>query len=1039
MKNIYFFLIALFISSISFSQISVKKVTSPIAVDGILDESVWDISVQFSTNTYSDNTAKFGVLWDDNYLYIGVSVTDNSLCNNKRQGFYDDGIEVCIDALNNKSTSIDDNDRVFIKPVKSYWIQEKERRYTDVVHKYMKTTEGYSMEFAIPWSNLNITPSANDNIGFNLVVNDDDNPTIAATFPKTLSWMPNVNFYNNPSTWGTITLSNETVSYSGKSVFLLYPNGFDFLINQKETNIEWLSNNIENVNLEYSTDNGVNWEIITNNLTASNNSYTWEVSADVSEQCLIRISESINNSINDVSKNTFIISKVLEGVKPLIPNTWKNYLWPYNAYFPVVSDGINGHVGNACGGSSLARILHYWEFPIKGNSSLDFYDNAGIHWSADFENTIYNYDNMPSYLTSNSQESEYKDIARLMNDASTSMHDVGGSGGDLSNMSYAMNHYFKYKVSTPIIRTDLSRSEWIKLIINELDNGRVILIDGMTSEFMGTWHKSNWIAGHWFHIDGYNEEGQFHGILGFSDEDGYFDIDSLFGYSLNNGILIGLEPDLNGKEIKLTSCNNDEIFPEGQVLNINWQCNNIDNLRIEYTSDNGQNWSSIIDNISASTETFAWSPPNINSSEYKVKITDVDDINIYDKSNSTFSIKNSEIILQSPKGGEYLIQSETSNICWTYALVDNIKIELSEDNGSSWVDIISNTPANTGCFNWNVPAIKSTLCKIRISDASNNGINDETENTFSIGEPNNAGGPYQTDNNTLVLLHFDNNLNNSSTYSEDGVLHGTDISYSNSANPTLGKSLKLGNKSFISIPHNESLNLTEDWTIELWIYFNSISGDYLNPTFVSKSDNSNVNYFLWYHNNWKSVKGQYQYSGGDVYSSTAYDKITTGKWYHIKYTRDNTNYVNKVIIHDKELNVIDSKEYTYGDAKSLPITNNYDLLIGNLFGTNNFYIDGYIDELRISNIVRSFEDILSIAYSKSINNYSIYPNPASSKIYVDIPNENNLKISTITGKTILEKMNFKGGDIDVSKLSKGVYIITFENNKNLISKKLIIN
>jgi hypothetical protein len=1038
MKSLCFLLIALLISFSSFSQISVKKVTSPIAVDGILDESVWDISIQFSTNTSSDNTAKFGVLWDDNYLYIGVSVTDNSLCNNKRQGFYDDGIEVCIDALNNKSTSLDDNDRVFIKPVKSYWIQEKERRYTDVIHKYMKTTEGYSMEFAIPWSNLNITPSANDNIGFNLVVNDDDSPAMTTTYTKTLSWIPNTSFYKNPSTWGTITLSNETVSYSGKSVFLLYPNGFDFLINQKETNIEWLSNGIENVNLEYSTDNGINWKIIVNNLPASNSSYTWKVSADVSEQCLIRISESSNNSINDVSKNTFIISKVLEGVKPLISNTWKNYMWPYNAYFPLASNGINGHVGNACGGSSLARILHYWEFPIKGNGTLNFIDNAGNHWSADFENTIYNYDNMPSYLTSDSEESEYKDIARLMNDTSTSMHDVRGTGGDLSNMSYAMNHYFKYKVSTPKIRTDLSKSEWMKLIINELDSGRVILIDGMTSEFMGAWHRSNGTSGHWFHIDGYNEDGKFHGILGFSNKDGYYDIDSLFNYSLNNGILIGLEPDLNGKEIKLTSCNVYETFYKGQIININWQSENIDNIRIEYTSDNGQNWSSIIDNISASAKTFAWNPPNINSSEYKVKITDVADINIYDKSNSTFTVANPEIILLLPKGGEYFIQSETSKICWTFSLIDNIKIEFSDDNGSSWTDVISSTPANTNCFNWNVPAIKSTLCKIRISDASNNGLNDETENTFSIGESNNAGGPYQTDSNTLVLLHFNNNLQNSSTYSDDGVLHGADISYSSSVNSTLGKCLKLGNKSFISIPHNESLNLTDDWTIELWIYFNSFSGDYLNPTFVSKADNSGANYFLWYHNNWKSIKGQYHYNGGDVYSSTAYDKITTGKWYHVKYTRDNTNYVNKVIIRDEELNLIDTKEYTYSSNKSLPLTNNEDLLIGKLFNTYNFYIDGYIDELRISNIVRGFEPRLVIADIDEVNNYNIYPNPASSSIYIDIKHKANLKVLTITGKTVLEKMNFEGGNIDISRLSKGAYIVTLENDAKVLSKKLII-
>ncbi len=72
--------------------------------------------------------------------------------------------------------------------------------------------------------------------------------------------------------------------------------------------------------------------------------------------------------------------------------------------------------------------------------------------------------------------------------------------------------------------------------------------------------------------------------------------------------------------------------------------------------------------------------------------------------------------------------------------------------------------------------------------------------------------------------------------------------------------------------------------------------------------------------------------------------------------------------------------------------------------------------------------------------FSIYPNPASTSFKVNKAVESVL-IFDITGKQIL---NYKGGfnakhDFDISKLSKGIYVVTFEANSNSITKRLIIN
>ena len=638
MKHFYLLIIGLLISGLSYSQTTVKKVTSEVAIDGQLEESFWDISHQLAININScNNTAKFGVLWDDNYLYVGVNVFDGTFCTNGRQGWYDDGVEIYIDGNYSQGNNFDQYDRRFVKPVKSYWIQEAELNNEGVIHRWIETSGGYSMEFAIPWDNFNISPSAGMNIGFNVAINDDDYCKSNNGMSQLL-WSGNSNYYKTPSSWGVLNLSNQTVSFSGDYIALVNPNGGDFCINGKTTIINWVSHGISNIDIDCSIDNGNSWNSMATNLTAGSGSYSWNVSETPSEQCLVKISDAGNSSVYDISENLFAISSALTTVEPLIPNIWDNFQWPYNAYYPEDPDGINGHVGNACGHSSLARILHYWEFPIVGNDELTFTDNGGHTWSANFGETTYNYDNMPNYLPPNSSEDEYADVATLFYHAATSIHDVYGGGGDLDGMSYAMSHYFRYEVSVPYERNTGTRAEWIQTMKNELDNGRVLMVGGMTLEVVGSWHGNNNIAGHWYHVDGYNEEGYFHVVVGFGNDDGYYDADSLVGYSFNVDILTGLEPNLNGKELSLESHNGGEMLEFGEVTKILWNSTNISNISIEYTLNNGQDWEAITNSIPASSGHYNWTTPDVESDDCKIKLTDVTNINVYDKSDDVFSL-----------------------------------------------------------------------------------------------------------------------------------------------------------------------------------------------------------------------------------------------------------------------------------------------------------------------------------------------------------------------------------------------------------------
>jgi len=87
---------------------------------------------------------------------------------------------------------------------------------------------------------------------------------------------------------------------------LLSPNGNDTLTAGIAHTISWSSTGpISDVIIEYSIDNGSNWTLI--NTVPSTGSYEWLVPAVNSDQCLVRISDASDPSINDVSDAVFTI------------------------------------------------------------------------------------------------------------------------------------------------------------------------------------------------------------------------------------------------------------------------------------------------------------------------------------------------------------------------------------------------------------------------------------------------------------------------------------------------------------------------------------------------------------------------------------------------------------------------------------------------------------------------------------------------------------------------------------------------------------
>jgi CubicO group peptidase (beta-lactamase class C family) len=90
------------------------------------------------------------------------------------------------------------------------------------------------------------------------------------------------------------------------------------------------------------------------------------------------------------------------------------------------------------------------------------------------------------------------------------------------------------------------------------------------------------------------------------------------------------------------------------------------------------------------------------------------------------------VTVVTPNGGEAWVMNETVDITWTSESVDDVKIELSIDSGTSWTTIVDSTPSS-GTYSWIVnAATPSAECLMRINDISDSTLYDESDSVFAI-------------------------------------------------------------------------------------------------------------------------------------------------------------------------------------------------------------------------------------------------------------------------------------------------------------------
>ena len=186
-----------------------------ITIDGQIDAAydqadIYELlnEVQPGITNAEDFSANWRALWDPNGLYFIVEVTDDVLINDSDNWYEDDGVEIYIDARNEKSTTYDSNGHQIVVEYGSDTIYDTKNHLGPGARSAIQLTDGgYTVEAYIPWSALDINPTSGTFIGLDVHGIDDD--AGEGGNDGKLAWFATIDeSFKNPSLFGTALLGD---------------------------------------------------------------------------------------------------------------------------------------------------------------------------------------------------------------------------------------------------------------------------------------------------------------------------------------------------------------------------------------------------------------------------------------------------------------------------------------------------------------------------------------------------------------------------------------------------------------------------------------------------------------------------------------------------------------------------------------------------------------------------------------------------------------------------------------------------------------
>ncbi|APZ47741.1 hypothetical protein BW723_16195 [Polaribacter reichenbachii] len=177
----------------------------------------------------------------------------------------------------------------------------------------------------------------------------------------------------------------------------------------------------------------------------------------------------------------------------------------------------------------------------------------------------------------------------------------------------------------------------------------------------------------------------------------------------------------------------------------------------------------------------------------------------------------------------------------------------------------------------------------------------------------------------------------------------------------------------------------------------------------------------------------------------------------------NSSTTNQTLINESDLGVANSTPMTFNGDDRVGLFKNDVLIdiIGDIDGTSNFgkditlrrkmtvtnpnttYTINEWDEYAKDTVdgIGVYYDATANTTSSTFDTFKMYPNPNNAdKLYFNITKQVEIKIYNTLGKLVKsDTLNTNKNNIDISNLTKGVYLIKIDSDNQSITKKLIKN
>ncbi len=195
-------------------------------IDGKLDD--WEslpFNIKSNVSKRYKNENQAALEWNEEFLYVCFDVKDKLLCsnengNNNPRLYFNDAVEIYMDAKNDSDKSMDKNDYQFLVSItgdkvifkgdkhliNEGYVVPKEfdnndilinsaTSYKGTINQMNDKDEGYTVEASIPWSTVGLVPSKGMIIKLDLCVDDIDTFTNVRAIPDTIH-PKSMNFIN---------------------------------------------------------------------------------------------------------------------------------------------------------------------------------------------------------------------------------------------------------------------------------------------------------------------------------------------------------------------------------------------------------------------------------------------------------------------------------------------------------------------------------------------------------------------------------------------------------------------------------------------------------------------------------------------------------------------------------------------------------------------------------------------------------------------------------------------------------------------------